>query len=429
MPSIPVVEGYLSRNRWGQVDIFHRRYERTARQAAQLLGYEKLPARIKVLVDDPAKCETKISLIQCIQPRDERKMYRLGGQYQYLDTAFASYHVIEDEEEIVRESGFRTFPVSTFNWRRYEGDPYGISPTIEALTTVREENAVRRSGLRALQQITDPATASKARLDYVPVLNPGENYPGLIDDNGRPLIAPISTGQNPTYAFNYAQSRADEIRDMMFVNLFQTLVQNPQMTATEALIRQEEKGALLGPSGSIIQAGFASNLDRELGILEDKGLYDEDSRFLPPDSLAGKALRPTFTGPLDVLRRSAEARDTIQVVTTAMQMAQFDPGVMDNIDSDEAIKIVQSAGRSPQRILRRKEEVEGLRDARAKASQAQAGMAAIATAGKAAKDAVPAAVQARDSGLLDGLQDMLGGAQDAQSGQNGQPVDPAGSGA
>ncbi|MER9487564.1 portal protein [Mesorhizobium sp. M0563] len=414
--SIPVVEGYLSRNRWGQVDIFHRRYERTARQAAQLLGYEKLPVRIKVLVDDPSKCETKISLIQCIQPRDERKMYSLSGTYQYLDTAFASYHVIEDEEVIVRESGFRSFPVSC--WRRYEGDPYGISPTIEALTTVREENAVRRSGLRALQQITDPATASKARLDYVPVLNPGENYPGLIDDAGRPLIAPIATGQNPTYAFNYADSRAEEIRDMMFVNLFQTLVQNPQMTATEALIRQEEKGALLGPSGSIIQAGFASNLDRELGILEDKGLYEEDSRFLPPASLAGKALRPTFTGPLDVLRRSAEARDTIQVVTTAMQMAQFDPGIMDNIDGDEALKIVQGAGRSPQRIFRRQDEVAGIRDARAKAQQEQAGMAAVAAAGKVARDAVPAAVQARDSGLLDGLGELMPqGVQDASGGQ------------
>ncbi|RWD40968.1 portal protein [Mesorhizobium sp.] len=412
--SIPVVEGYLCRNRWGQVDIFHRRYERTARQAAQLLGYEKLPARIKMLVDDPAKCETKISLIQCIQPRDERKMYRLGGSYQYLDTAFASYHVLEDEEVIVRESGFRSFPVSCFNWRRYEGDPYGISPTIEALTTVREENAVRRSGLRALQQVTDPATASKARLDYVPVLNPGENYPGLIDDQGRPLIAPIATGQNPTYAFSYAESRAEEIRDMMFVNLFQTLVQNPQMTATEALIRQEEKGALLGPSGSIIQAGFASNLDRELGILEDKGLYEEDSRFLPPASLAGKAVRPTFTGPLDVLRRSAEARDTIQVVTTAMQMAQFDASVMDNIDGDEALKIVQSAGRSPQRIFRRQDEVAGIRDARAKALAAQAGMAAIANAGKVAKDAVPAAVQARDSGLLDSLGGLM-----SQGGEGG----------
>ena len=137
-----------------------------------------------------------------------------------------------------------------------------------------------------------------------------------------------------------------------------------------------------------------------------------------------------------MLRRSAEARDTIQVVTTAMQMAQFDPGVMDNIDSDEAIKIVQSAADDPQRIFRRKEEVDGMRGARAKAQQAQAGMAAIATAGKAAKDAVPAAVQARDSGLLDGLQTMLQGAggQGGQGGQTGQGMPggdqaPAGGGA
>lgn len=405
--SIPVVEGYLGRNRWGQADTFHRKYERTARQCAQLFSYDKLPGKIRMLVDDPVKCDQKVSLIQCIKPREERKMYNLAGTYDYLDTSFVSYHVIEEEAQITKESGFRTFPVSCFNWRRYEGDTYGISPTIEALTTVREVNAVRRSGLRALQQVTDPATASKARLDYVPVLNPGENYPGLIDDNGRPLIAPIVTGQNPNLAFEYAGQRAEEIRDMLYVNLFQTLVQNPQMTATEALIRQEEKGALLGPSGSIIQAGFASNLDRELSILEAKGLYDQDSRFLPPQSLAGKQVRPTFTSPLDVLRKAAEAKDTIQVITTAMQMAQTDPSVMDNIDSDEALKVVAGAGRSPQRIFRRKEEVDSMRDARAKAQQAQAGMAAITNAAGVAKDAVPTAVQARDSGLLDGLQNMM----------------------
>lgn len=413
--SIPVVEGYLSRNRWGIVDTFHRRYERTARQAAQLLGYEKLPPKIKSLVDDPTKCDTKISLIQCIQPRDERKMYNLAGRYDYLDTAFVSYHLVEEEQAIVKESGFRTFPISTFSWRRYESDPYGISPTIEALVTVKEENAVRRSGLRALQQITDPPTASAARLDYIPVLNPGQNYEGMIDNNGRPQIVPINTGANPTFAFDYAKTRADEVRDMMFVNLFQVLVQNPQMTATEALIRNEEKASLLGPSGSIIQAGFATNLDRELGILEDKGLYDQDSRFLPPESLAGKQVRPTFTSPLDVLRRSAEAKDTMQVLQAAAQVAQFDPSVMDTIDGEEAIRVIHSAGRSPQRIFRKQEDVEAMRDARAKAAQAQKGMAGIAAAASVAKDTIPAAVQAQDSGLLDKLQQMM-----PQGGQGAQ---------
>ena len=125
------------------------------------------------------------------------------------------------------------------------------------------------------------------------------------------------------------------------------------------------------------------------------------------DNFLKLATDPTFTSPLDVLRKAAEAKDTIQVIQTALQMAQTDPSVMDNIDGDEALKVVASAGRSPQRIFRRKEEVEGIRDARAKAQQAQQGMAAIAGASKMAKDEVPAAVQARDSGMLDGMQQMM----------------------
>jgi hypothetical protein len=401
--SIPVVEGFLGRNRWGEADTFHRQYERTARQIAQIIGFDKLPTVVQAMANDPKQQDEKLTLLQGIRPRDERRMYR----GEYLDTDFVSYHVLEQEELIIQEKGFRTFPTSCFSWRRYEGDTYGLSPTIEALTTVREINAVRQSGLRALQQITDPATASKASLDFVPVLNPGMNYEGLIDDNGRPAIAPINTGQNPSYAFDYAGTRAEEIRDMMFVNLFQTLVQNPQMTATEALIRQEEKGALLGPSGSIIQSGFAANLDRELSILEAKGLYEEDSRFLPPPSLAGKAIRPTFTSPIDILRRSAEARDTIQVVQSASMLAEFQPEVMDTIDGDEALKIIQSAGRSPQRLFRRENEVQAIREGRAQANKAQQGAAAMSQMGAMAKDVVPAMAQAKESGLLDQMQSAM----------------------
>jgi len=401
--SIPVNEGFIARNRWGEVDIFHRRYERTARDLAQLVGYEKLPKAIRNLVDDPAKALEKVSIIQAIQPRNERRTYDLAGERVYLDSEFVSYHIVESEEEVVKEKSFGTFPIACFNWRRYEGDVYGTSPCIQALTTVRELNAVRHSGLRALQQVTDPATASHADLDYVPALNPGANYEGLVDDNGRLMIQPINVGQNPTYAFNYAQERASDVNDMLYVNLFQTLVQNPQMTATEALIRQEEKGALLGPAGSVIQSGFATNLDRELALLEDKGLYADGSRFIPPASLQGKAIRATFTSPLDVLRRAAEARDTMQLVQSAMGMASADPSVIDNIDSDEALRVIQSAGRTPQRVFRGKEEIGKLREDRAKAQQAQAGMAAMEQAGKVARDGVPAAVQAKESGLMDGM--------------------------
>lgn len=408
--SIPVNEAYVARNRWGVVDTFHRKYQRTARQCAQLFGYDKLPSGIRALVDDPAKQHEKVTLLQCVKPRADRRTYRIGITVDYLDTEFVSYHVVEKEGAIVKESGFRTFPVATFSWRRYEGDTYGISPTIEALTTVREINAIRRTVLRTLQQVTDPALAYHDKADAVPPrLDPGESYRGLMDEQGNLLVKPINTGAEPRMAIEYATQRAEDIRDMLFVNLFQILIQNPQMTATEALIRQEEKGALLGPSGSIIQSGFAINLDRELGLLEAKGLYEEGSRFVPPPSLAGKVIRPTFTSPLDILRKAAESRDADLVVTAAMQYAtaSMDPSVLDNIDGDEYIRIKKEASRAPQRLLRSQEEINEIREARKQAQQAQQGAAAMSQAAAAMKDAVPAAVQAQDSGLMDRLSSMV----------------------
>jgi hypothetical protein len=401
--SIPVNEAFIARNRWGEVDVFHRRYSRSARELAQLVGFDNLPASIRGMANDPVQALKPVSIIQALQPRNERRMYNLAGERVYLDSPWVSYHVIEAEEHVAMEKSFQSFPVACFNWRRYEGDVYGTSPTIRALTTVMELNAVRKTGLRALQQITDPATASSKDLDYVPTLNPGANYEGLIDDNGRMMVQPINTGQNPSYAFEYAAQRAEEIKDMMFVSLFQTLINHPDMTATEALIRQEEKGALLGPAGSVIQRGLGQNLDRELSILEAKGLYDEGSRFIPPASLAGKDIRPTFTSPLDVLRRSAEARDTMQLMQAAMGMAKADPTIMDNLDSDEAFKVIHGAGRTPQRVVRRTEEVAALREQRAQAQQAQQGLAAMQQAAQVAKDAVPAAAQAQASGMMDGM--------------------------
>jgi hypothetical protein len=399
--SIPVHEAFIARDKLGEPDVFHRLYELTVRQIVQKFGWSRLPAKIKDLHDKNSL--EKLTLLQCVKPKRERQGYDLDGNRFYLDMPYASYHVLCDEEEVIKESGFLTFPVACFNWRRQEGDTYGISPTIKALTTVREINAVRRSALRALQQVTDPPTASIAKLDYVPVLNPGTNYPGLVDDAGRLLIQPISVAQNPQYAFEYAGQRAEEIKDMLYVNLFQVLVSNPDMTATEALIRQEEKGALLGPAGSVIQRGFAALNDRELSILEAKGLYAPGSRFQPPQSLAGKQIRVTFTSPLDVLRKAAEAKDTLSLLQTAAQLATFDPGVMDNIDTDEAIKVIKGAGRAPQRVLRRREEVDAIRDARAQAQKAQAGAATIANMAPVAKDLASAAKTAGEAGLLAGL--------------------------
>jgi hypothetical protein len=60
----------------------------------------------------------------------------------------------------------------------------GVSSILAALSSAikRGEVRTRGGGLRKADYVTE------LNLDFVPILNPGENYPGLIDDSGRPSL-------------------------------------------------------------------------------------------------------------------------------------------------------------------------------------------------------------------------------------------------
>jgi hypothetical protein len=116
--SIPVNEAYIARNRWGEPDVFHRVYERTARQCARRHSVMRTCRRNSRWRTIRRKCLTKVTLIQCVEPREERRMYNISGEHVYLDSPFATYHVIEGEQVVVGRRSFHTFPVSCFNWRR-----------------------------------------------------------------------------------------------------------------------------------------------------------------------------------------------------------------------------------------------------------------------------------------------------------------------
>lgn len=401
--SLPVAECWVARNKWGEVDTLHRKYKRSARVAYQMFG-DKLPQKIIDMAKKPQQMEEQVEFVHAICPNYDRKTYKRMGETIFLDGPFKSEHVVCDGEKVVKQKDFASFPVACFNWGRDDGDDYGTSPVIELLTEVREINAVRKGTLRGLQGMTDPALALGGKVDWLPPLDPGSRHPGLINDQGNMMAQPILTGARPDYAFQYIEQSRNTIQEGLYVNLFQTLVSKPgQQTATEALIRQEEKGALLGPAGSSIQGGLSMQTDRELSILENKGLYEPDSRFAPPASLAGKDIRVNFTSPLDILRKAGEAKAVVEVFAAAGQFSAMDPGVLDNLDFDEGLRVLHSAGRAPQSILKRREEVEEIRAQKAKAAQAQMGMAAAEQAAGIAANAVPAMAQAADAGLIPGL--------------------------
>ena len=94
--------------------------------------------------------------------------------------------------------------------------------------------------------------------------------------------------------------------------------------------------------------------------------------FLPtPNILVGQLIDIDYVGPLARSQRMEEAVAVERLYQLAMQIGQVDPGIMDIIDHDEAVRARAELLGVPKSILRGREEVDELREQRAMQQQMQ----------------------------------------------------------
>ena len=98
-----------------------------------------------------------------------------------------------------------------------------------------------------------------------------------------------------------------QIKDGLYTSLWQILIQNPNMTATEAMIRANEKGELLGPIGARIQHGLARLTDAEITILSQKDAFNPRSPLAVPQNLSSGERPWPLRGGAKTTRRSRRA--------------------------------------------------------------------------------------------------------------------------
>ncbi len=239
-------------------------------------------------------------------------------------------------------------------------------PTASQLADLKMLQVMNKHAIQAAQQMIKPPMATMAgiyarRLD----LNPGKTNPGYLGEDGRLKVQPLITAQNPRLAEGLIETKRNGVRESLYINLFQALIDAPQMTATEAMIRQNEKAELLGPAGAKIQAGLARLVERELGILERRGAFRPGSMLAPPASLAGTAMQVKFTSPLDRQRKIADIQGVQATLEMAGQLAAIDPAVVERIDADESLSIARETFGAPRRMLRDDDEMDAIRTVRA----------------------------------------------------------------
>ena len=386
--ALPLAQCFIAENAHGIVDTLHRKFQWTAHQAASKFGRDKLPEMMQKALDtEPQK---KFWFLHCVKPNPERKAGR--RDYQGMDY-WSCYISLEEGRQILEEGGFRTFPFAVPRFETSPNEFYGRSPAMKVLPDIKMLNEMSKSIIRSAHMaVSPPIMLSDDGALQAFNLRPNALNFGAIDDQGRPRAMPFESRARVDIGLDMMNQRREVINDAFFVTLFRILVEEPQITATEAMLRAQEKGQLLAPTMGRIQSEMLGTvIEREIDILAHAGELPPMPDLLREFYLGGGEHHVEYQSPLNMAQKAGSGVAIMNTMQAIAPLAQIDPKVMMRFNLDKAAERVGRINGVPEDIIRSDEEVAAMDQQAQQAQQAQQLLAAAPVAAGAAKDFAQAA--------------------------------------
>jgi hypothetical protein len=311
----------------GVVDTVVYKFSLTARQAKQKFNRpdDNLP---DIITNEKVNPDKVFNFYHMVQPvTDDQYTHKARG------FEFASCMVCIEGKTIVREGGFRTFPYCVGRMQTSPNETYGRSPTMIVLPDIKMVNQMKKTHIRSLHRRNEPPILafSDGIANRFSVKPNHINY-GALSKEGVPLMRPFETGAQPNAIKDELEMIHQHINDAYFITLFQVMVDNPNMTATEVLQREQEKADLLSSQLDKIQSEQLSKIvEREFDILSRNGLMPPMPKVLVE---AAGEYQLEYQNPFTQLQKQQEIKVVNETFAIAAGFAQIDPSVMDNFDFD-----------------------------------------------------------------------------------------------
>lgn len=386
-----IAEYYIQENINGKVDTLYRKYKLTARQAVQEFGEKNVGE--KILTAAKEKPDQKFNFIHAVEPTEDYK--RATGKSS-TKLPYHSCHVCEEDKMVVRTGGYNEFPYLVPRWSKATGEIFGRSPSYNALPDIKTLNKAVEIGLKAWAKAIDPPLLVQddgviGRVRTTPA--------GITVVRNDGAIKPLQIGSNWQITDLKENQLRTAIRQAFYSDQLQ-LQEGPQMTATEVQVRYELMQRLLGPTLGRFQSEFLNPLiERVFGIM-----YRAGALLPEPSVVRGSKIDVEYVGPLARSQRMEEAVAIERLYQLAMNIAQVDPAIMDNIDHDEAVRLRGKLLGVPKTVLRGKDQVDEMRNARAEQQQ----MAQMAQQQQAQAQAMKTQAEASKTMSDPNVQAMLG---------------------
>lgn len=381
---------YLKENHQGVIDSVFRCFKFTARQAAQRWDQKNLPERVVKALENPSRQNDKFEFLHVVCPRTDHDSNRADARGK----PWASYYIaLEDKALVAPVGGYTSFPYSIARYVTAPEEVYGRSPAMTALPDIKMLNEMAKTDIRAVHKLIDPpillhddGILGSGQMSVN--MRPGGLNVGGVDRNGNQLIQPFGTGARVDINEQKMEQRRAAIDDAFLVTLFQILVETPRMTATEALIRAQEKGMLLTPTmGRQTSEALGPQIEREIDLL----MFH---RILPPMPAAlveaGGEYEIVYDSPMSRMQRAEELVGVQRTMELLAPFAQIDPSVLDVFDKDELARLTAEVSGVPMPVLRSPDAVAAIRQQRAQQEQEASMVAAAQPIAGALKDAAQA---------------------------------------
>lgn len=377
----------------GRVDTIFRLMPLSAKQANQLWGHiwgSKPPDKIKSALEQ--RPYDPIDFLHIVAPRKNVDPDRLDAQGK----PWLSMYIFPEEKLILEEGGYEEFPYQYPRWTISPMEAYGRGPGMLVLPTIKVLNLQERTVLKSGHNAVEPPLLMAddgvfGMGSKTPRFTPGSAHFGMIDSAGRPRVLPLQNGAKLEMTYEMMEQKRKAIESAFHLDLFQILVDSPQMTATEVLERVQEKGQLLAPSiGRMQSEWFGPQIHRELGILARQGMLPP----LPQQLIeAGGGYEVEYQSPATRLQRTKELTAISRTGEFLLQFAPLDPMIIQKMNLEECAEIYMDVLGGPSKALLTNEEFAKVREQQAQQTQ-QAQQAAMMQQGAStAKDATSAISQ------------------------------------
>lgn len=281
---------------------------------------------------------------------------------------FKSYYYLESENTLLSEGGFDKMPYIGWLWRKDEGETYGTGKGHDALVMLRRSNLIGKTLDEAAELAVNPPIQYHEDVEDVIDITPHGMNPY---EDPEKLIKPLELGKNYPIGRDREELYNQTIKETFYVDFFVALRdKSKQMTAREVNELQGEKAAIMGTDVGSIENGL---LDKIIEMVYHNGYEQGRMPPAPQELLQGESeLQLDYIGPLAQAQKRYHQTQGLKLgLEDILPLAQYEPGVLDNIDFDAVVRVFSENDGMPAETIKDPKLRDKIRAARAQAQQQQ----------------------------------------------------------